>query len=202
MEPVCVDSGGITLSVEPVCVDSGGITLSVQPFGIDLGGIILSKEPVGIVPSVDSDGITLSVQPAGIVSSVHSPAILFASGESEFGSALLAHSAGVVFTVDAPPVILEHMNDEDSELVWCVVWLSMGSAVTRLVDGQSVDSGLVMLVDSAEVTLSVDSVLMDGDGDGCLFEDSMFLVAVSFAEWQSELSTLVVEHCILVSLVG
>ena len=165
---------------------SSGIALPIAlpPTGIDSGGITLSAQSV----CIDSGGITLSVQSA--------------SGESEFGSALLAHSAGVVFTVDAPPVLLEHMDAEESELVWCVVWLSMGSAVTQLVDGQSVGSGLVMFVDSAEVTLSVDSVLMDGDGDGCLRVDSTLLVAISLAEWHSELSMLVDEHCVPVSLVG
>jgi len=78
----------------------------------------------------------------------------------------------------------------------------MGSAATWLVDGQSVDSGLVILVDSAEVTLSVDSVLMNGDGDGCLCVGSMLFVAISSAEWHSEFLMLVDEHCILVSLVS
>ena len=78
----------------------------------------------------------------------------------------------------------------------------MGS--TRLVDRRSVDSGLVMLVDPAELTLSVDSVLMDGGGDACLLVlvDSTFLVVISFAEGHSELSMLVDVHCELVSFVG
>ena len=194
-----VDAGGITLSVQSAgivsSVDAGGITLSVQSAGIassvDTGGITLSVQSVGIVSSVDAGGITQSVQSVGI-SSVHSPAILFVSGPSKFGSALSAHSARVGFTVDSPPLLVdsEHTDDEDSEMAWCVVWrveLSMGSA--RLVDRRSVDSGLVMLVDSAELTLSVDSVLTDGGGDACLLVlvDSTSLVVISFAEGHSEL---------------
>ena len=122
-----MDAGGITLSGQSV--DDGGITgttLPVEPVGIvssvDAGGITLSVQPVGIVSSVDAGGITLSVQPVGI-SAVQSLAILFVSGQSKFGSALSAHSAGVGFTVDSPPVLVdsEHTDDEDSELAWCVV---------------------------------------------------------------------------------